>query len=424
MVDSKGGIRFCFPLLAAHIADYPEQILVACAAGNNSPVTTAGFYQLDDSTPCPPRTYSWTMRQIGCATRMVDPADMTAYHQVAKDLGLSDVYEPYWKDFPRFQPELAISPDILHGLIRFWRDHLLKWIIRLVGKDELDNRLKALQRVPGWRYFKNGIKNLSQWTGREDRELQRTLVAVVANAPKVDNEVMRCLRAYHDFLYIAQYRSHSNVTIGYLNDALRIFHATKKIFITNKSRRGKYDVIPHFRIPKLVGLHAYARHIPEMGSSPQFSTEIVESLHRPMAKDPYRATNRKDFVGQMCRVMDRVERIQFSLEFLIWAVVEMRRRTIEQEFASHSPGYQQTVMNVREEHYIVKSRVKQHIEGLTVNKRPALIRKFGPDVLVSYQITDFAGALARYLASNHQNIDAVHGESLTTVFTNRIKPFQ
>jgi hypothetical protein len=73
------------------------------------------------------------------------------------------------------------------------------------------------------------------------------------------------------------------------------------------------------------------------------------------------------------------------------------------------------VMNVREEHYIVESRMKQHIEGLTVNKRPTLIQKFVPDVIVSYQITDFAGALARYLASDHQNIQAAHGESLTTV---------
>jgi hypothetical protein len=160
-----------------------------------------------------------------------------------------------------------------------------------------------------------------------------------------------------------------------------------------------------------------------MGSSPQFSTEIVESLHRPMAKDPYRATNRKEFVGQMCRVMDRVERIHFSLEFLTWAVVEMRRREIEREFASHSPGYQRTLMDVHEEHYIVKSRAKQPVEGLTVSKRPAFIRMFVPDVLVSYQITDFTGALARYLASNHRNIEAAHGESLTAVFAYQIKLF-
>lgn len=411
MADSKGDTRFCFPLLAGHIADYPEQILIACAAGNNSPVTTAGFHQLDDAKASPPRTYKWTMCQIRRAMEAVNPANMTAYHEVAKNLGLNDVYEPYWKDFPRFRPELVICPDILHGLIRLWRDHLLKWIIRLVGHQELDSRLKALQHVPGWRYFRGGIKHLSQWTGREDRELQRTLVAVVANAPKVDKDVMRCIRAFHDFLYVAQYRSHSDITIGYLKDALRIFHATKKIFITNKSRRGKKQVIPHFRIPKLAGMHVYIRHIPEMGSSPQFSTEIVESLHRPMAKDPYRATNRKDFVPQMCRVMDRAERIRFSVEFLAWAVVEMRRRGVEQEFELNSPGYRQDVMNAREEDYVAKSRVKQQVQGLTVNKQPKLRRKYVPDVLVSYQLANFADALARYSHANELRVDMSLGQS-------------
>ena len=404
MTDSKGDVRFSFPLVAAHIADYPEQILVACAAGYNSPVTTANYYQLGDPKPSPPRTYAWTMHQIACAVQRIDPADIAAYHEVAKGLGVNDVYEPYWKDLPGFQPELVIAPDILHGLIRFWRDHLLRWVIRLVGKDEIDSRLRALQRIPGWRHFKNGIKHLSQWTGREDRELQRVLVAVVANVPKINKEVMRCLRAFHDFLYLAQYRSHSDTTLTYLHDALHAFHSTKRVFIQTKARRGKKGVIPHFCIPKLAAMHSYIRHIPEMGSSPQFSTEIVESLHRPMAKVPYRATNHKEYVAQMCRFMDRMERIQFSQEFVAWANGELRRRNINEEFANHSPGYRKLIMEVYKQDRAVKSTVKQPVVGLSVNKRPWITDKYIPDVLALYQIFDFADALGRYLAANHHHL--------------------
>jgi hypothetical protein len=35
-----------------------------------------------------------------------------------------------------------------------------------------------------------------------------------------------------------------------------------------------------------------------------------------MAKNAYQATNRKDYVVQMCRFMDRVERIQHCDEFI------------------------------------------------------------------------------------------------------------
>jgi hypothetical protein len=143
-----------------------------------------------------------------------------------------------------------------------------------------------------------------------------------------------------------------------------------------------------------------------------------------MAKDPYRATNRKEFVVQMCRVMDWAERVQFSTEFLTWAVVEMRCREIEQEFTSHSPGYQRTVMHVREEDHVVKSRVKQHVEGLTVNKWPNLLRNYVPDVLVSYQVSDFAGALACYSDANSLRVDVSCGKSPSSIaFTHQVKIF-
>jgi hypothetical protein len=120
LTDSLGCTCSCFPLVASHIADYPEQTLVAAAGANNSPVTTAGFYQLGDSQPSLPHTSDWIKAQIKCALSTANPENVPAYHKVAKKLWLNDVHKPYWLHLPRFQPELAIGPDILHGLIRFW----------------------------------------------------------------------------------------------------------------------------------------------------------------------------------------------------------------------------------------------------------------------------------------------------------------
>jgi hypothetical protein len=103
----------------------------------------------------------------------VDPSDVVAYETAAKEQGLSAVHEPFWEQLPGYQPELCISPDILHGLLKLWRDHVLKWAQKLVGHKELDRRLRVLQPVIGIRHFSKGLKNLSQWTGISKSHLAR-----------------------------------------------------------------------------------------------------------------------------------------------------------------------------------------------------------------------------------------------------------
>jgi hypothetical protein len=106
--------------------------------------------------------------------------------------------------------------------------------------------------------------------------------------------------------------------LGYLKDALTIFHKTKKIFIDNGACRGKSGVIPDFNIPKLVGLHTYLHHIPAMGATPQFSTEVIETCHQLMAKLAYQSTNKQDYEKQMYDFMDRMDQIALLEELRIW----------------------------------------------------------------------------------------------------------
>jgi hypothetical protein len=144
---------------------------------------------------------------------------------------------------------------------------------------------------------------------------------------------MRALRAIQDFGYLAQYQSHSEETLEYLRRALALFHSLLHTFVKDgirlgakKPKKNAKKRKAHFKIPKLAGLHAYLFHIPEMGSSPQFSTEITETLHQTMAKAAYRATNRRDFVPQMCRFLDRTEKIRHMSSFIDWAVFYMQEQ--------------------------------------------------------------------------------------------------
>jgi hypothetical protein len=353
LADSVGDKRRSFPRLAAYIADYPEQCLVNAAAGNNSPVTTAMGINLDSPQRKPFRTKTWILDRIREACQLVDPQHITEYLVGAKALGLNGVTEPFWRNLPGYQPELCVGPDILHGFHRFWRDHVLKWIIALLGKPEIDSRLRVLQPVVGLRHFDKGISHLSQWSGREDRELQRTLLAAIDGHAKIDPNVMRALRAIQDFGYLIQYRSQSEETLVYLKRALSLFHSLlTTAFIRDGRRLGakkpkknakKPPPKPHFRIPKLAGLHVYLYHIPEMGSSPQFSTEITETLHQTMAKAAYKATNRRDFVPQMCRFLDRTEKIIHMNAFIDWAILQRqheRHQALVEMFPVGGPARQ------------------------------------------------------------------------------------
>ncbi|KAG8824504.1 hypothetical protein FRC17_009084 [Serendipita sp. 399] len=327
MRDSLGNVRRCYTRIAAYLADYPEQVLINVAAQNNSPVTTAGHHDLGDSLPHPRRTKEWILSQIEKAKQMVDPSNIEEYTEVAKELGLNAVDRPFWCHHVGYEPDLIIAPDILHGLFRFWRDHILKWVRYLVGAAELDHRVKALQPITGFRHFVQGISHLSQWTGREDRELQRILLSVIAGAPKVSPKVMQALRAFHDFLYLA----------------LSTFHEHKDVFIKTGARRGKNGIIKHFRIPKLPGLHSYIYHIPRMGTSTQFSTEIMETCHQEMAKAAYKATNRKEFFQQMAAYLNRKEILTLMEDFSSWYFERLHEDTRCGRPIPSLPGYEKFV---------------------------------------------------------------------------------
>jgi hypothetical protein len=274
MTDSVGATRGIYPILAANICDYPEQCLTTCASYLSSPVTTARYSDLGSDTPFPPRTREWILSQIQHASAEADPNDVKAYMKAAKERGLNGVHLPFWRHLPKYSPEIAVSPDIMHGLIKCFHDHILQWSLKLVGAEEYDRRLRALQPVIGYKHFKSGIKHLSQMTCREHRELQRTHVTLVAGSPNITPKVLQNVRAYCDFSYLAQYQYHTSDTLQYLEEALQAFHRTKDEYLRLGARKAD-----HLRIPKLYAMLLYSQHIREMGSSSQYSTEIVESLH-------------------------------------------------------------------------------------------------------------------------------------------------
>ncbi len=126
---------------------------------------------------------------------------------------------------------------------------------------------------------------------------------------------MKCFRALLDFQYIGQYESHDTETLKYLDTTLATFHSNKEAL----SRAGVRDGVRRkglFNVQKIELMHHVSRLIRLLGSAPQFSTDQTERCHITMAKVPYRSTNRKGFATQMCRFLDRQEKVHLFALFL------------------------------------------------------------------------------------------------------------
>ncbi|KAG8692126.1 hypothetical protein FRC08_009996 [Ceratobasidium sp. 394] len=140
---------------------------------------------------------------------------------------------------------------------------------------------------------------------------------LIANAPGQHNqELTKATRALLDFLFLAQLPSHTDRTLAAFQTAYDDFHRYKSVWIKNGARQGeKGNVIPHFNIPKLHNIGHLVEQVLAKGTADNYSTETIEHLHIDTVKEPYKATNKKDWQKQTVRGLTRREKI---VDFGLW----------------------------------------------------------------------------------------------------------
>lgn len=306
MPDPRGKMRRCNTPLASYISDLPEQRMISGVLGNQSPISTAGQAEFGDDFPHPRRTRDFIMGRIAEACKTADPVSVPEFVKACEPFGLTGVHQPFWADWGDADPSIFLTPDALHQWHKFFFDHTLKWIINIMGGDELDRRMAALQPRVGERHWPKGISKLKQCTGREHRDLQKILVAVVAGAVPAD--VLCAVRALVEFIFQAQNLLLYDEQLHALREALREFHTYKNAIIIAGGRRGKRGPIPHFNIPKLELMQGVVDSARLMGAPYQWTSDITERCHITHVKVPYRMSNRRNFHEQCVRFMDRVEK--------------------------------------------------------------------------------------------------------------------
>jgi hypothetical protein len=286
MLCPDGNTRWIFPLLAAYIADHPEQCLVACCKENRCVRCTVQPNDREDLDPSPVRDPDKT------AQALQNDASDNPSARIAREFhaqGLKTVYPPFWSSLPHTNIFTSFTPDLLHQIHKgVFFDHLYSWCQSLIGEKELDARWKAMASYAGLKHFKRGISTISQWTGNEYKEMERGFVGVVAGA--MDAQAVQATRALMDFSMYAQYPIHTSETLAAMTQALETFYKLRLSFSA---------VCSHFNIPKLHAISHYVNLIKTHGSTIGFNTELPERLHINYAKRAYKHSNKKLYTRQM-----------------------------------------------------------------------------------------------------------------------------
>ncbi|KAI0055664.1 hypothetical protein BV25DRAFT_1815283 [Artomyces pyxidatus] len=318
MASGDGVIRRCHPIFAAFVGDYPEQCLVAgcknmeCPQGCDLDRDDLGYY-------C-----EFTRRyfpDILTALATIDDGDPLKYVETCKTAGIKPIYHPFWEDLPYADIYVSITPDVLHQLYQGMVKHVISWLKRAYGADEIDAQFARLPPNHNLRHFTSGISHLSRVSGQEHKDICRVLLGVILDLPLPGGlspiRLVRTVRGLLDYVYIAQYPSHTTTTLEYLDEALAMFHNNKGILLDLGIRE-------NFNLPKLHSLLHFSEKIKQFGTTDNYSTEATERLHIDFAKDAYRATNHKDEYPQMTLWLERLEKVRRHARFIAWRVAGMQ----------------------------------------------------------------------------------------------------
>jgi len=97
-------------------------------------------------------------------------------------------------------------------------------------------------------------EEVSQWNGKEMKEMSRYLPGVVTQSLRggspaqrpIFNHAIECTRALLDCYMYAQYKSHDDATLSYMVDALHRVHTFKHVFLlgrAGKKAKAKADAL-------------------------------------------------------------------------------------------------------------------------------------------------------------------------------------
>ncbi|TFY55613.1 hypothetical protein EVJ58_g8134 [Rhodofomes roseus] len=243
--------------LGPFMADYPEQVYLSGVVQGCCPKCFAPT----DSLEAGQRRTREIMQTIK-ETYSHDPAVLW------DAFGIAPGVIPFTDHFPRADIHEALSPDLLHQVIKgTFKDHLVEWVLVYIKTHHSAHDANAI------------IADLD----RRCVWIPLMVLAIFIPAIKglVPDRVVQCVSAFLDFCYIARRSSHDNESLQEMEDKLAEFHDLRDVFRDEDVRDG-------FALPRQ---HALAH------------------LHIRAVKRPWRAMNKNNPLIQILGINSRLNKL-------------------------------------------------------------------------------------------------------------------
>ena len=153
LINGDGAVRWCYPILAAYVGDYPEQLLVSIVKFGNCPICPAPCEDMEDwDNILEPHNTGGIITALNSVTQ-----GATKFTKACADEGIKPVQCVFWRDLPFINIYSSIMPNILHQLFQGILKHLILWICMACGDAEVDAcfvaYLKTTTSYYSWRVF-------------------------------------------------------------------------------------------------------------------------------------------------------------------------------------------------------------------------------------------------------------------------------
>ncbi len=189
------------------------------------------------------------------------------------------------------------------GAPKRWKKGQIRDITKCSYVEQLDHRFKQIPAYTGLKIFNNApFSEIKQWTGNEQKAIIKQLSPVLAPIlTEKHPEAMQFVRAVVDLVMLAEYRTHDEDTLGYLDQAISRIDNLKEYF-RNLRPKDKHTGEGQFNFPKFHVLVHYTDFIKNFGTLDGFDSATPETGHKDQVKEPYSRTNKQDdFLVQMAR---------------------------------------------------------------------------------------------------------------------------
>ncbi|KAE9387156.1 hypothetical protein BT96DRAFT_960446 [Gymnopus androsaceus JB14] len=287
--------------LAAFIADYPEQVLLAGIVQGWCGRCTAPSSNLENASDRRTREMDKLLREeySGEGRALWD------------NFGIDEAVIPFTAHFPRADIHEMLSADLLHQVIKgCFKDMLVDWVIDYLtiehGEaraneiiDDIDRRIALVPAFPGLRRFPHG-RRFKQWTGDDSKALMKVFLPAVAEY--LPEDMMKCLSSFLDFCYLVRRSDIDENSLQAIKNSIEAFHHYREIFRTSGVRE-------HFSLPRMHSIIHYPFLIIDFGAPNGLCSSITESRHISAVKKPWRRSNRYQALSQMLLTNQRLDKL-------------------------------------------------------------------------------------------------------------------